>query len=336
MDQQTSKFRSAVIGVGGIGKWHAKMQQDTGHMTVAALCDQNAELAQWAAQDFPGAKFYTSAAELFAKEKLDLVSIITPHELHAPMAIEALQRGVNVVVEKPMATRYEDARAMIDAANKAQRFVTVFHNRRLDPWFLAAKKAIDEGLLGRLIELNIAVDYGPTAATWRGFKKASGGLQFDWGAHLVDYALHFDPSAVRGVSGFAYRSPDKPADQVEDHAVTHIHFASGAVAHITTRGKAMSPPQRYHLVGEKGTLTDDWNWADNQAVKVNTRVSGFAAEIRIPYVKTNTQAFYDNVAAHLRDGTALLVPAETAAKVINVLCASDRSATQGGALMTLA
>ncbi len=322
-------LRSAVIGVGGIGKWHAKMQQDTGKLTVCALCDANAELKSWAAQDFPKARFYTSVDAMFRKEKLDLVSVVTPHDLHAPIAIQALRAGANVVVEKPMATSYADAAAMVAAAKKNKRFVTVFHNRRLDPWFLAAKKAIDDGMLGRIIEVNIAVNYGPGPQTWRGFKAPSGGLQFDWGAHLVDYAVQWLGTDIRAVAGYYYKSPDKPVDQVEDHAIAHIYFKSGAVANITTRAKACTDPQRYHIVGEKGTLVDDWSWSDSGNVRVFTRVSGFPAEVKIPYVKTNTQAFYDNVAANLVDGTPLAVSGESAARVINVLCAADRSAAQG-------
>jgi scyllo-inositol 2-dehydrogenase (NADP+) len=319
-------FRSAVIGIGGIGKWHAAMQRDTKAMNVVALCDSNPALKEWAAQDFPDAHFYTSTDELFAKESLDLVSVITPHNLHAPLAIEALKRGINVVVEKPMATSYADAKAMVEAARQHKRFVSVFHNRRLDPWFLAAKKAIDAGLLGRLIELKISVNYGPGPNTWRGFTGPSGGLQFDWGAHLVDYALHLAGGEVRNVAGFAWRKPDKPADQVEDHAETTLYFESGTIAHITTRGKAFNEPERYHFVGDKGTLTDTWNWNDNGAVKVFTRVEGFAAELSIPYVKTKVQDYYDNVAAHMTDGKPLLVTGESAARVINVLCAGRRSA----------
>lgn len=329
-------FRSAVIGVGGIGKWHAAMQRDTKAMEVVAVCDQNASLKEWAAKDFPAATFYTSVDKMLAKEKLDLVAVVTPHDLHAPIAIQALSHGANVVLEKPMATTYEDARAMLAAAKKHKRFVTVFHNRRLDPWYLAAKKAIDDGLLGRLIEVNIAVNYGPTAATWRGFRKASGGLQFDWGAHLVDYALHFLGTDVRAVAGYAYRRPGKPAAEVEDHAVTTLYFKSGAVAHITSRGLAFTEPQRYHIVGEKATLTDTWQWSDSGAVKVYTRVSGHPAEISVPYVKTTAQTFYDNVAAHLRDKTPLLVPGESAALVINVLTAAERSVAQGNTPQPLA
>ncbi len=323
-------FKSAVIGIGGIGKWHAAMQRDTQAMTVSALCDTNPAHQKWAAETFPDARFYASPAEMFAKEQLDLVSIITPHNLHAPLAVEALGKGINVVVEKPMATSYAHACAMVEAARANKRFVSVFHNRRLDPWFLAAKKAIDAGLIGRIIEVNIAVNYGPGPNTWRGFTEPSGGLQFDWGAHLVDYALHFVDSEVRDVAASVWRSPGKPEDQVDDHAVTHIYFKSGVVAHITSRGKAFTEPQRYHIVGDKGTLTDTWVWGDSGAVKVFTRAEGFPAEVSIPYVKAQPQDYYyNNIAAHLADGTPLLVTGESAARVINVLCAATRSAVNG-------
>ena len=322
-------YKTAVIGFGGIGKWHAAMQRDTKAMEVVALCDINPDLQAWAAANFPNAHFYASPAAMFAHETLDLVSIATPHNVHAPLAVEALSHGVNVVVEKPMATRHEDACAMVEAARKHNRFVTVFHNRRLDPWFLAARKAIDAGLLGRLIEVNIAVNFGPGPNTWRGFGETSGGLQFDWGAHLVDYALHFVGDEVRAVAGFAWRSPGKPADQVDDHAVAHLYFKNGAVAHITSRGKAFTDPQRYHIVGDQGTLVDSWRWDDAGAVKVFTRAGGFAAEVAVPYVKSQPQAYYDNIAAHLRDGTPLLVSGESAARVIRLLCAASRSAANG-------
>ena len=331
------QLRSGVIGVGGIGKWHAKMQHDTGKMEVVALCDANPDLRAWATKDFPAATFYTDYREMFRQAALDLVAVVTPHDLHAPVAIKALDAGINVVTEKPMATTYADAQAMVAAAKRNKRFVSVFHNRRLDPWFLAAKAALDEGLLGRLIEINIGINYGPGPQTWRGFKKPSGGLQFDWGAHLVDYALNFHPAPIRAVGGYLYRAPDKPKDQVEDHAIVDIYFKDGAVAHITSSAKATVQPDRYRLVGEKGTLIDTWAWNDDGKVKVHTHLaSGDPAVIEVSYRKTNAQAYWDNIAAHLVERRPLLVTGESAAKVINVLCTAERSAAQGNKPLPLA
>ncbi|MEX0655737.1 MAG: Gfo/Idh/MocA family oxidoreductase [Phycisphaeraceae bacterium] len=332
-----AEFRSGVIGIGGIGKQHGKMHRDTGALDVVAFCDANPAWGSWVEQEFPEAKFYTSTEELFKAESLDLVTIAVPHNLHAPIAIQALEAGANVVVEKPMATTYADAQAMMAAARRTGRFLTVFHNRRLDPWFLAARSAIQDGLLGNVIELNTGINYGPGPRTWRGYKQASGGLQFDWGAHLVDYSLNLIDSPVKHVSGYSYCAPDTPADRCEDHVVTRIHFASGAIANVTSSGRSRHQPDRFRIVGEQGTLIDKWDWAEDGKAEVHTRLSGGEmATTQVAYRKPKPEAYYDNVVAHLRDGTPLLVEDASAAKVINVLCTAERSANEGGVPLPLA
>src|SRR3954471_1492374 len=152
-----SKLRGAVIGIGGIGKHHAKFQVDTGRVELVGLCDANPKAKEIADKDFPGVPFYTDIAELLKRARPDLVSIATPHNLHAPHAIQCLKGGASVIVEKPMETTYKDAQAMIATAKKAKRSPTVYHNRRFDPWYLAAKSAIDDGLLGEVFEINTGI-----------------------------------------------------------------------------------------------------------------------------------------------------------------------------------
>ena len=92
-----SMLRGAVIGIGGIGKWHGQMIRDagleTGKAQLVAVCDANPKAVEIATKEFPGMPFYTSPEEMFAKEKLDLTTIATPHHLHAPLAIQALRAG---------------------------------------------------------------------------------------------------------------------------------------------------------------------------------------------------------------------------------------------------
>jgi len=314
------------------------MHKATERFDVVALCDANEDLRSWAGEEWPGVTFYTDVDEMLKGEALDLVSVVTPHDLHAPIAIKVLEAGANVVVEKPMATTYEDASAMVDAAERAGKFVSVFHNRRLDPWFLAAKSVIDDGLLGRLVEMNTGINYAPKPPRWRAFKKPSGGLQFDWGAHLVDYLLSFaGDDEVETVSGELFRLPETPDDRVEDHAVVHIRFRSGLVGHVTSSALATINPDRYRIVGDKGTLIDHWEWGQEGRVRVDIRLAtGAVGEMHVPYPKSNAQAFYDNIAAHMAGAAELLVTGPSAAKVINVLCTSERSAKQGGAPLPLA
>ena len=291
-----------------------------------------------AAEKFPRARFYAKPEEMFAKEELDLVALATPHYLHAPLAIAAVKAGINVISEKPMATRYEDAVAMIAAAKSAGRFITVYHNRRLDPWFLAAKSVVvDERLLGNLLELNTGIIYGPGANTWRGWKKESGGLMFDWGAHMVDYMLHLADSEVVRVSGYLRRAPNTDPRRNEDYGTVRIYFASGAIANVTCCGLDRAQPLRYRIIGERGTLQDEWKWEDTGKLQVWLRLkTGDNATMEVNYRKSPAQAYYDNIAAHMLEGKPLLVSGESAAQVINVLCTAERSHQQGGTPLALA
>jgi predicted dehydrogenase len=326
-----TKKRAAVIGIGGIGKWHGQMMRDTKRIDVVAACDANEALRETMDEHFPKAKFYTEAAKMFEREELDLVAVVTPHNLHAPIAIAALNAGCNVIVEKPMATNHADCLAMIEAAKRNDRFVTVFHNRRLDGWYLSAKRCIEDGLLGNLFEINVAINFRPGPNTWRGWKETNGGLLFDWGAHLVDYALHFADSEVTAVSGYFYRNPALDPALNEDHASIRIHFASGAIANITNYGTNTAPVRRYHLIGDRGSLTDDWNWGENDSMTVYSKLSdGKPMTITIPYAKTIPQKYYDNIADALCDGAPLMVAPESSAKIIDIFCTAARSHAQGG------
>ncbi|MHB9134326.1 MAG: Gfo/Idh/MocA family protein [Armatimonadota bacterium] len=337
-------IRSAVIGIGGIGKWHGQMMRDTGKMEVCAVCDTNEKMREVAKEHFPGATFYTSVEKMLDKEKLDLVSIVVPHDLHAPFAISALNAGVNVIVEKPMATKYADCLAMIDAAEKNDRFITVFHNRRLDGWYLAAKSVIDDGLLGNLYEINTGIHFAPGPDTWRGYKKQSGGIVYDWGVHLLDYAVNFANSEVKGVSGYFHRTPGSDPLLNEGHGTVRVFFESGIIANVTVSALDRVNPLRYRIMGDKGTLLDEWNWKDNERnwqlndkLKVYTKLSGGEqAEMAVPYRQTVAQKYYDNVASRLLHGTPLMVTAESAARLINIFNTAEQSSLQGGVLLPLA
>lgn len=330
-------FKGAVVGLSGVGRNHGRMMRETGRIDVVAVCDTNESLAAAALEGLEGAKFFGKCEDMLRDSKPDVVTLAIPHNLHAPVAIAALEAGVNVIVEKPMATRYEDCLAMMEAARANDRFVTVYHNRRLDSWFLTARAAIEAGYLGKLVHVASAINYGPGPQTWRGYKEASGGLMFDWGCHLVDYVLQLTDEEVEAVSGYLYRRADKDPALVEDHGVVWVRFASGAMGEVTISGIAQAQPPRYRIVGEKGTLIDEWQWQEGERMKVETKLSGGAgASMSLAYTKSTSQVFYDNIAAHLAGEAPLMVSPESAARVINVLCTAERSHAQGGAPLPLA
>jgi scyllo-inositol 2-dehydrogenase (NADP+) len=328
-------IRAAIVGFNNMGKEHARVMHESKRFTIAAICDINEKARETATANCPEAAFYTTTGAMLTKEKLDLLVAVVPHNVHVAVATEALSAGVNVIVEKPMATRYSDAQAIISAARKANRFATVFHNRRWDPWFMAARSVINDGLLGTVAQLDIAINYRPSLATWRGYKEASGGLMFDWGAHFVDWALNLVNSRPKAVSGFNYRKAGSDPLANEDHCTVRVYFENGGIANATVSGLDQSTPLRYRIVGEKATLTDEWIWEDGKAKVFSRLSSGEKATTEVAYGKAANKGFYENLVSHMTEGTPLAVSAESGAQVINVLCTAERSSNAGGAPLPL-
>jgi predicted dehydrogenase len=308
-------------------------------MEVVSVCDPNPAMREKVAEKFPEASFYLDLGDMLAKEKLDFAVVASPHHLHARLTIQCLEAGVDVMVEKPMATTYEDCRAMIAAAEGAGRMLTVFHNRRLDSWYVAAKMAVEDGKLGHLVELR-AMWLNPPAwkagRSWRAFKQSSGGLMYDWGAHLIDNVVHFANSPVVSVSGYFYRRPDADPALNEDHGHIQIRFKSGVIGHVVISDVDREPKYRYTLVGQQATLVDQWNWSGG-AAKIYTGEGRepYAVE-EIPYGNDKNSApdFYTNLAAHYKDGAPVMVTPESAALVIKILNAADESHARGGVPIT--
>mgnify|MGYP000903245550 FL=1 len=119
----------AVIGYGGafnMGKWHLEEMRKAG-MTPVAVADLDKERLKIARRDFPGIKTYTSVAGMLGRSDCDLVTIITPHNTHARLALKCLRAGKHVVVEKPMAISTRDCDAMIAEAKKRRLLLSTYH-----------------------------------------------------------------------------------------------------------------------------------------------------------------------------------------------------------------
>ena len=180
------------VGICGMGDWawrHVKLLRETGGFELVAISSRSDAAWQRVGAELPGVHRYRDHRELLDGARPELVIVTTPHHLHAPMAIEALRAGAHVIVEKPMATSLADGKAMLAAARTAGKMLAVYHNRRFDPWLIAAQRVIEEGALGELIELNGSWPDNAPEGSWRRRKLESGGLFFDLGAHMVTRGL---------------------------------------------------------------------------------------------------------------------------------------------------
>jgi predicted dehydrogenase len=131
----------------------------TGRVEIVAICRRNAEaLAQ--AQAYLGVpEAYTDWRIMLDESELDAVLVITPHHLHCEQTLAALERGLHVLVQKPMSLTSEDAWSMVDAAEQASCVLQVVYNLRGNPRWRAVKQALTEGAIGQLRQINVAVSY---------------------------------------------------------------------------------------------------------------------------------------------------------------------------------
>jgi scyllo-inositol 2-dehydrogenase (NADP+) len=331
MAEQT--IRGAVIGYGGafnMGKGHLEWMQAAGIVPTAA-CDVDAARVEVAKTDFPGIHTYTSVEELLRDNDVNLVTLITPHNTHAPLAIQCLDAGKNVICEKPMCLTAQEATDMIAAAKRSGVMLSVFHNRRHDGDFLALKEAIvEKKLLGDVFSIQAGfAGYGHPGHWWRSNKDISGGAFYDWGAHFMDWILNLLPGQkVVSVFGLFHKRVWQDVTN-EDHVEAVVKFDSGAHANLSFSSISSLPLNRWRIQGTEGAILDDGSVRDG--MKLFRRVDGMTLQGELRNKSGNWNQYYKDIYAHLMEGKPLDVQPEQARRVIAILEAAEKSARSGRA-----
>jgi predicted dehydrogenase len=324
-------IRGAVIGYGGafnMGRAHLNAMNDSPGLQGVAVCDLDKARTDVAAKDFPGIKTYNSVEEMLANPEIDLVTVITPHNTHADLCIQCSNAGKHVITEKPMCITLDEADAMIDAAKKAGKMISVFHNRRWDGDHLAMEEVIQKGLLGDVFRIEAyAGGWGHPGHWWRSVKAISGGHFYDWGAHFLYWMLNLVPEKkLESVYG-VYQKRVWTDVTNEDEVQAVIRFKDGAVGCIQMSSIARVGLPRWRILGTKGAIEDH----GGGKFKLFTEIDGLKAEAEVPYKNGDWVAYYRNVADHLVNGAPLEVTAEKARRVIEVIDLSERSSKSGQA-----
>lgn len=227
------KFRVGLIGCGGISGAHIPVLMAMDNVEIVAVADIRPEWAQAAAEK-TGARIAPSWQDLITYDDVDVVHVLTPHYLHAPMAIAALQAGKHVLTEKPMASNLEDARALIRASqvNGAPNLGVIFQNR-YNPASVELKHIADSGDFGSIIGMRASVTWhreAPyyTESGWRGaWSTEGGGVLINQAIHTLDLLSHIG-GAITRVKGSVTTDRLRDAIEVEDNAHAVFDFANGA------------------------------------------------------------------------------------------------------------
>lgn len=182
--------RLGFLGVGWIGRHRLRAIVESGHARASAIADAAPDAAAAAAADAPGCAVASSLDELLALG-LDGVVIATPSALHAEQAVRALERGVAVFCQKPLARTASEARRVVDAARAADRLLGVDLSYRHVAGVPELRRLVQEGALGRVYAADLVFHnaYGPDKAWFQDARLSGGGCVMDLGIHLVDLAL---------------------------------------------------------------------------------------------------------------------------------------------------
>jgi len=324
--------RMVVVGYGsafGMGHHHAESIRNTKGLELVGVCEPDAARRKLAAET-EGVPTYESLDQVVADDGVDMVALIVPHDLHAPLALQAMKAGKHVITEKPMCVTTKEADAMMAAAAKHGVVLTVYHNRRWDTDFVTVKRIIDEGLLGDVFMVECAIGGPRPLSGWRREEKHGGGQIRDWGAHVLDQMCLIAGGPAKSVyAEFEYRVWTDIMD-VPTHSQLMIEFESGMWAAATFSNISWVPKPRWLVQGEQGGLFKQAGGGGT--VTWHHPIAGQPSVTEVPCIQTNLGELYQNVADHINDGVELIVKPEEARRYVAVYEAAYVSAEKGKAV----
>lgn len=183
----------------------------------------------------------------------DLVVVAAPNREHVPLGLAAVEAGLHLVVDKPLAASVADGQRLADAVEARSVVASVFHNRRWDGDFLTLKRLVSEGSLGELVRLESRFDrWRPEVDVnkWRevGAPEDAGGLLFDLGPHLIDQALDLLGPAR---SVYAEVRALRPGAEVDDDVFLALEHSSGVRSQLWATMLAAQPGPRLRALGSR-------------------------------------------------------------------------------------
>ena len=234
------EFKVGVIGVGAMGRNHARVYSELNDVQLIGVADINEKLASSVAQSYE-CKAHADYNDLL-NETLDAVSIAVPTTLHKKVALEAIQRGVSILVEKPLADTVENADEIIEAARQSGVKLMVGHVERFNPAIIKLKELISNGLLGDIISIS-AKRVGPYNPRIRDV-----GIILDLGTHDIDIMFYLYGDKVKEV----YASAGSVIHSHEDHAIITLNFDNGSSGVIETNWLTPHKVRNLTVIGSKG------------------------------------------------------------------------------------
>ncbi len=333
------KITYAVIGCGMISKYHIAAIRACPDATLAGVCGRDPEKTARFAEEI-GTRAYPDTQAIWDDETVQAVCVCTPSGLHAKFALEAIEHGRHVLVEKPIALTMEECDQIIRRARAKKVLVSVISQLRFSPAVQQVKHAMDRMVLGKLVCADLYMKYHRSQAyynsgAWRGTKALDGGgALMNQGIHGVDLLQY-----LAGPIDTIYACSKTLARniEVEDTLSAVAEFHNGAVGVIQATTSMYSGfCRRLELCGKEGTiiLEEDrillWDVADDKGLPHEgcgmadsrsssdpTKISGLG---HIQQVTNFTQAILGN--------GELLIDAQEGKKALQIVLGAYQSAAE--------
>jgi len=351
------KLRAGIIGCGGIANQkHMPCLAKTGKAEMVAFCDIVEEKATKAAKEYgsPDAKVYTDYKKLLEDKTLDMVYVLTPNKSHSFITIDALEADKHVMCEKPMAKTSKEAKAMVEAAKRTGKLLTIGYQTRYQSTSQYIKQSVERGDLGDVYFAKAHALRRRAVPTWGVFlneEEQGGGPLIDIGTHALDLTLWFmDNYKVKSVMGNTYKKlngngncgnafgPWDPSKfTVEDSAFAFITMEDGATI-ILESSWALNLIEAFEA---RATLCGTKAGADmKDGVRINGDDFGRLYE-KTPVLGAGGVAFFagdfgdpnvleqETFISAITKGTPLVVKPEQACVVTEILEAIYKSSETG-------
>ena len=331
-------IRVGLLAYGAIGDEHNGAIKATAGMTLAAVCDTKPERLEAALKISPDAKTFSDAHAMLDSGEIDLVVVSTPPNSHYSWAKEALNRGIHVMLEKPMALTAEQCDELMALARSKELLLVVYQNRRYDLDFLTMKDLIDSDQIGEVFHYESFVGgYSKPCSYWHSDAEVSGGAIFDWGSHFIDQIMSIVDSDVDFVSGLNQKRVWNHVTNA-DHAQVNINFKDGLQAVFINSDLAAARKPKFYVLGTQGAIIGNWDEsgdgsvADLPAIISLHRADGSSEVIK--HVSVEPYSFYSSLVASVNDGTPMSIVAQQSRDVVAIMQAAEESALSNGKPVT--
>ena len=251
------KLKIIIVGCGRIGNRHAKHIKT--YCELVAVCDVIKEKADNLGKEYNTSVFYSIEKLLDSNIECDVIAICTPNGLHAKHSIMSLNKGFNVLCEKPLGINVSECGEMLKAAERNNRRLFAIKQNRFNPPVEAVKSAMDSGKLGKILSIQLSCFWNRNEDyykdSWKGTKHLDGGTLYTQFSHFIDL-LYWMNGDVKNTYGFSRNSMHQDIIEFEDSGVVALEFYNGAIGTInyTVNSHGKNMEGSLTIFGEKGTV----------------------------------------------------------------------------------